>query len=494
MESEDYLHYWCDLYPYKNTSSDCFLFEIKKENSREEYYYSVNGNIDYEVFTLDTEEQLIDKKMLTQKEILKIIKENIKEYWARNVNVELTNFSSQTERSFESNYIKHKLYVAGDYHTIIKIIINALSEKEYYHYSPEEDRAVIIKSSDYFEKNKIDPFHFSITSYIFRTEFNEGFPGCLITVENIPARISLMENLKEPVYDWVFERLEDIPCIVEFDFNFKSYYNFGDSVYKFYVTPFYLNLCKNNIRSLLFSIDDEAFYIKTNPLLNENERLLQLEILTGRVIDPNYLEKLEKKAKKILGAYWEELTQVTRQSLIRGIDVYETDRIYNGDILDSSPASIQFAKCIETEIEQKLLLPYRKYFIESDFKNLDLSNDLNDTQVSKMTNFLTKPKSKAPELGTFAFFLSNAINSRSRVKTSITIKSYLQYILFYKDSDFLKSKEFYDTLILISTKYRNGAAHTKALPYSYLLEFYEKLIGENRNGFLFILIDALRKK
>ncbi len=59
--------------------------------------------------------------------------------------------------------------------------------------------------------------------------------------------------------------------------------------------------------------------------------------------------------------------------------------------------------------------------------------------------------------------------------------------------DFLKSMEFCNTLILISTKYSNGAAHTKALPYSFLLEFYERLIGENQNGFLFILLDALRR-
>ena len=51
-----------------------------------------------------------------------------------------------------------------------------------------------------------------------------------------------------------------------------------------------------------------------------------------------------------------------------------------------------------------------------------------------------------------------------------------------------------NVLNLISSKYRNGAAHTKALPYAYLDEFYELLIGINQEGFIFKLLSALRTK
>ncbi|MBE0655487.1 MAG: hypothetical protein IH594_16920 [Bacteroidales bacterium] len=180
--------------------------------------------------------------------------------------------------------------------------------------------------------------------------------------------------------------------------------------------------------------------------------------------------------------------------MMRGLEEYETDRIYNGNILDSSPASIQFAKCIETEIEQKLLLPFRNYFNSSGYGNLDHSPDLRDNMVSRMTTFLINPSSKAPELGTFAFFLSKNITHRSGTISSNTIKAYLDHIQSYQNPDFLKSNEFQQMLNLISTKYRNGAAHTKALPYSHLLEFYKKLIGVNQNGFLFTLLNALRHK
>jgi len=494
IELEDYTRYWSDLYPNKSDPSGYFLFEIKRGDAREEFYYTDNDQIDYESYALDNEENLLDKKKLTQKEILKIIKENFKEYWGSNVNVEMTDFTSQIDRSFESNYIRHKMYVAGDYYSIVKIILDTLSDKEYYHYSLEEDRAVKIQSTNYLQKNELSPFSFSITSFMYRTECSEGYPGCMISVNNIPARLSTLENLREPIYDWVFDRLEDIPCTVEFDFNFKSYFSRGKSVYNYYVTPFYLNLIKNNIRSLLFSIDDQVFYIKTNPLLNESERLIQIDLLTGRAIDPEYVGKLEIKAKKLLGKYWDELSQVTRLSMMRGLEEFETDRIYNGDILDSSPASIQFAKCIETEIEQKLLLPFRNYFNSSGYGNLDPSPDLRDNMVARMITFLITPSSKAPELGTFAFFLSKNITKGSRTTSSNTVKAYLEHIQSYQNPDFLKSIEFQEMLNLITTKYRNGAAHTKALSYAHLLEFYNKLFGTDQNGFLFKLLNAMKHK
>jgi hypothetical protein len=493
MDNDVYLHYWCDLYPNKD-SYDNFLFEITKNDLREEYYFRDNDQFDYESYTINSENELVKSLILSQKEMLKIVKETKKEYWAKNINIEPTSFQSQIERSFQTNYIRHKMFVAADYKTIIKILLDTLTEKQYYEYSSESDGAALIDTSKYLSAGNPDPDRFSIISYMFRTEYNEGYPGCLVSVCNLPYKISKLADLDEPLYDWVFEKLEEIPCVVEFEFNYRSHFSFGSSVNNSYITPFYLELCKNNIRSVLFSIDDEFFYIKTNFLLSDNERLQKLDFCTGKIIDPLYKEKLIQNAQNILGKYWDDLSPVSKLSFPRGLDLYKTDKLYNGDILDSSPASIQFAKCIETEIEQKLLLPFRNYFNGSEFINFDLSNDLRDTQVSRMTNFLIKPDSKAPELGTFAFFLSTVINSKSRVKTSNTIKSYLQHILVYQNSDFLISKEFNDTLNLISTKYRNGAAHTKALPYSSLVEFYKELIGENQNGFIFRLLDSLRKK
>ena len=127
-------------------------------------------------------------------------------------------------------------------------------------------------------------------------------------------------------------------------------------------------------------------------------------------------------------------------------------------------------------------------YSSSEYRNIDPSPDLRDTMVSRMTAFLINPSSKAPELGTFAFFLSKNITNRSRTISSNTVNAYLEHIQSYQNPDFLKSDEFQKMLNLITTKYRNGAAHTKALSYAHLLEFYNKLFGVDQNGFLFKLL------
>ncbi len=170
---------------------------------------------------------------------------------------------------------------------------------------------------------------------------------------------------------------------------------------------------------------------------------------------------------------------------------YETYKLYRGDILDASPSAIQFSKCLEIEIEQKLLLPFRAYFSSSPFRSEDLSNDLTDKDISKVSIFLTKPDSKAPELGTFAYFLSIVINSKTRGKTSPTIRCFKEFVNQFVNSGFILSSNFQKLIEQITTKYRNGSAHTKALPFELLEEFYNLLIGQNLDGLLIILLNSL---
>ncbi len=486
--NDDELYYWSEL-PDKEYGLP-FLFQIFNENNREEYYLSKTSSSEYDLYIISNDDKFLGKKTLTKEEILKVIKESFPDFWASNLNAIP---ESRPEPFLTSNYGKHTMYVAADYKTIIDILIATLTELEYYYYSFDSDRAEKYNGKSYYDNNKVDPEHFGTVSYLYRTEYNEGYPGCSITIDNIPLRIAQLNDLEEPIYNWVFDKIEDIPCVVEFDYNRKSFFSFGSSIFDRFITPFYLKLRESNIKSVLLSVDNEAFYIKTNSFISENERLEKLDIYSGKIIDPNRNAKLIEKAKKVLGLYWEELSAVSRLSFPEGLDLYEVYKMYNGDILDSTPSSIQLSKLVETEIEQKLLLPFRDFFNNSDFKNLDIQIDLNDRQVSRMTGYLTKPASKAPELGTFAYFLSIVINSKSRSETSPTIKAYKAHVSSFSNPEFLRSKEFYNILKTITTKYRNGSAHTKALPFVYLLEFYKMLIGENKNGFIFKLLDALKR-
>jgi hypothetical protein len=486
-ESETY--YWVELYPFKDLGYP-FLFEVIHKDYKAEYYLSSTNFYGYDVYKINNDDKLIEKLEVSQEEILQIIKINYSDYWNRNINVEPSTRKNQSENSYQA----HKLFVLADYETILKILLDTLTKLQYY-ISDSSDNLSIIKTADILTENhQIDEERFSIISYMYRTEYNEGYPGCLINVQNTPRIISKLIDLDEPIFDWLFDKLEGIPCIIDVDFNRNSAFSFGNSTLERYITPFYFELCKHNIKSVLFSVDNEAYYIKTNKFISDEERLQKLGIYSGKPMDPNNNEKLIRNAKKVLGEFWHKLTPTSQTIFPVGLEYYETYRLYNGNILDCSPASIQFSKLVETEIEQKLLLPFRDFFNKSEFKTQDLTSDLKDKDICRMTGFLNNPESKAPELGTFAYFLSVALNSKSRAKTSPTIKSYKEYIKSFDDSNFLLSKLLFDILTTISSEYRNGAAHTKALDYIKISKFYKMLIGDKNDGFIFTLLNSLNKK
>ena len=384
------MYYWVELYPYKSNGLP-YIFEIKKEDYREEFYISHDSPYQYEKYQLDNNDELITLVKLTQFELIQIIKEYRPDYWLKNINVN----QAQLPEPRYNGYLKHKLYVASDFKTIINTLILTLSNLGYYYYSSKSERELEKFNPDDFSEFA---FHkdsrFSVISFMYRTEYNEGYPGCLITVCNTPEYICKLEVLEEPIYDWVFEKIEDIPCLIEFDFNINSHFSFGNSTLQYYVSPFYKELCDRKIKSILFSIDYEAFIIKTNPYINEIDRLEQFDIYTKKVIDKEYNEKIIKSARCILGDYWDSLSTTSQLVFPVGLDNYETYKLYQGNILDASPSAIQFCKCIEIEIEQKLLLPFKIYYNQSSYLDQDITNDLKDKDISRVATFLTKENIK----------------------------------------------------------------------------------------------------
>lgn len=493
------MKYWVERYPAKTEGLGGaveYLFEVDYLAYSEEYYMIVQNSgkehlyeVEKYTITKNKNEKEISGQLVTLTEALQACKISNSDFWHKNINVD----PIQRQPVPLTGYRFHTLFVSADYKTIIDILLSILDTKDLSYYDRNEDGLTKFRKSKFWsEKNIFQCDRFNYEFWLLRSHYNMGLSGMMISVENTPLEICRQFDLSEPINNWVFSKLEGIPCLVKFDYNNSAIYD--DFSLEYFVTPFYFELAKNKIKSVLLSTDDEAFFIKTNPFLTDQERIAKIDFHTGKFIDPNNNERLLNESKKILGEFWDILSPVSKQAFPIGLELYKQLKPYNENVFDATPPSIQFSKCIEIEIEQKILLPFREYFILCKYEEAEIKIDLEDSHISRMTNFLVRSNTKAPELGTFSYFISIVINSKSRADKSVTIKAYKNFVKSFCNSEFLVHPNFLASLKLITEKYRNGSAHTKALTFSYLEEFYQMLIGKNHDGFLFSLLKALKFK
>ena len=486
VSQEDYIHYWVNV--YRDKESCGFLFSDIQSGYVDEYYCSENH--EFEVYRISKSDELISRNMCTITDVLKKIKKLYPDYWRDNVQVK----SKETKYLGNDSYGIHTIWVASDFKSTIAALIKSLTPNEFLFTSNNDTFLHFNLENVMKNKDMSEPSSFSIELFRYRSECNEGYSGCMAIVENVPYQIANRQTLKNPISDWIYEKLEDIPCVVKFDFPRNSLYHFGSTTLDSYVKPFYIELAQNKIKSALFSATEEFYYIKTDPFLDDDQRLARLYVYLGSLVDKELMAKWTQRAEQLFGLNWQDLSSVSRNSLSMGIGLFEQFSHFEDSLLDASAPAIQFSKCIETELEQKLLLPYREYFNSSEYKSQDMQADLKDKDIVRMADFLRKPESKALEMGTFAYFLSVVINSKSRAETSLVIRSFKEFVQELEGADFLINTSFTSTLNTIISKYRNGAAHTKALPMSDVNEFYHLLLGQNKDGLLHKLISALKKK
>ena len=127
--------------------------------------------------------------------------------------------------------------------------------------------------------------------------------------------------------------------------------------------------------------------------------------------------------------------------------------------LEWSPAVIGLCKAVEAEVVSRILLP-----LADTVRREDLSADKTYKDIGRVAAFCADPRRKAPELGAFAHFLQTVIHSQQRRGTSALLRGFLRLAAEWTGSIWLLDPEgFHHALIVLTTDFRNRAAHIDEL-------------------------------
>jgi hypothetical protein len=130
--------------------------------------------------------------------------------------------------------------------------------------------------------------------------------------------------------------------------------------------------------------------------------------------------------------------------------------------LEWSPAVIGLCKAVEAEVVARVLRPLAGAVGEQ-----DLVGDKSDKDIGRVAAFCAEPQRKPPELGVFSHFLQTVIHSQQRRQTSLLIGCFLRLASQWTGSAWLLNPDgLYRSLSLLTTTYRNRAAHIDELSRS----------------------------
>lgn len=130
--------------------------------------------------------------------------------------------------------------------------------------------------------------------------------------------------------------------------------------------------------------------------------------------------------------------------------------------LEWSPAVIGLCKAVEAELVSRILRP-----LVLAAAGQDLSGDKGDKDIGRVAAFCAEPQRKPPELGVFAHFLQTVSHSKQRRQTSRLVGSFLRLAGQWTGSTWLLDVDgLYRSLVLMTTTYRNRAAHIDELSSS----------------------------
>lgn len=213
------------------------------------------------------------------------------------------------------------------------------------------------------------------------------------------------------------------------------------------------------------------------------------ELIVKDIIEKNkdILFKLEyPHLKENLGDYLDLLDNDSRLFLATAEHLFN---IFKDKPLDCSASCIEYVKVVENVFVNYFLIPFKKW-VNRKYKNLgDVIKK--DKDLRRLTTFLTSDKAKPLELGTFNYILGILLNERRR-DSSILLQALYIFIVTYTENPdfFLIKSSLYDSISMITKKYRNPSAHTEPLDFSILEEFRRYMIGDEY-PFLFKLLDSI---
>lgn len=155
--------------------------------------------------------------------------------------------------------------------------------------------------------------------------------------------------------------------------------------------------------------------------------------------------------------------------------------------LEWSPPVIGLCKAVEAEVVSRILRP-----LAMRLSSVELTADRTDKDIGRIATFCVDQSRKPPELGVFAHFLQTTIHSETRRETSTLIRSFLSLLREWTGSEWiLEPTGFHKALVLLTTAFRNRAAHIDELAKADYDACRNLVIGAN--GMLWKLLDGTER-
>lgn len=153
---------------------------------------------------------------------------------------------------------------------------------------------------------------------------------------------------------------------------------------------------------------------------------------------------------------------------------YVATHLANGSDLDWSAAVIGLCKAVEIEVVQRVIEP-----LTAACKGLDLRDDIADKDIGRVAKYCAGRAAKPPEVGVVRHFLQTAAHSESRQDSSPLLQAFRDVTRRWPHSDWLLTPTgALSSLEVITTKFRNPAAHTEELGPPDYAECVDLVLGD----------------
>ncbi|MYL10569.1 MAG: hypothetical protein F4010_00110 [Cenarchaeum sp. SB0669_bin_11] len=118
-----------------------------------------------------------------------------------------------------------------------------------------------------------------------------------------------------------------------------------------------------------------------------------------------------------------------------------------------------------------------------------MSADKQDSHLGRVARFCVDQPEQPPELGAFAYFLQTVIHSQRRRHSSPIVRAFLRLTGDWVGSNWILDPDsFHQSLLTLTTQFRNRAAHIDELGRDDYLGCRNLVIGQQ--GILWQLLDS----
>ena len=323
---------------------------------------------------------------------------------------------------------------------------------------------------------------------IFRNRIDASSSGGVaIALKHLRRDLQLRRISRSHIPACVRRRFRSFPNTVTFD----VHHSWQSEAY-WVVRGLGARLARRGYRAHIKSLDDEAFLVKTDPLLTYEERFDRFADWMERRAATSALQHAREIVKRHLQGRWKELTPNTGAFLVQAQFGYDEVESMGALMMDASPPLVMFARALENEIARRIFVPFRAFFRASYV--LPPSEQAHG-QLRRIADFVSAVDMHAPELGTAGFFIRYCA-SVPKGKHVLT-DAFTAFCSQLSDPSFLLSTNGLGYLLRDLAVARNKGAHPALVSVTELRDFVELVYGNQElqsSGVFARLIDATRRK